>query len=108
MKKTKDSWEALPKCSACRALMKKKMFNVAGFQVKGWQCPKCREILYMGDDLNKVFVFNKLKKGMPVKVGSLGNSLVMRIPREISSAVDITEGKEVLFRIKNNEILIEV
>ena len=108
MKRIKDRWDALPNCSKCGSVMRKKTFKMTGFDVRGWECPKCGEVLYMGDDLNKVLVENKLKRGIPVKVGILGNSFVMRIPKEVSSAFDIRKGKEVIFRIKDKELVVEV
>lgn len=104
----KDEWNALPECHKCCVVMRKQAFAMAGFRVRGWKCPKCREEIYLGEDINKVLVYNKLKKGIPVKIGSLGSSLVMRIPKEISSAFGIKKGKEVILRLKDDEIVVGV
>ena len=98
------------KCFKCGSEVKadRREFNIMGFKVGGWKCPKCREEYYEGDDINKVFVYNKLKKGIPVKVGALGNSLVMRLPKEVSSVLEIKKGQEVILRVRDNELVVEV
>ncbi|MFC1752555.1 AbrB/MazE/SpoVT family DNA-binding domain-containing protein [Thermoproteota archaeon] len=96
------------KCFNCNSNVnaKRQVFNIMGFKVRGWKCPKCGEEYYEGDDINKVLVYNKLKKGIPVKVGALGNSLVMRLPKEVSSVFDIKKGQEVVLRVKDKELVV--
>lgn len=98
------------KCFKCNSIVntKKRVFNIIGFKVRGWKCPKCKEEYYEGDDINKVLVYNKLKKGIPVKVGVLGSSLVMRIPKEVSETFNIKKGKEVVLKVKDNELVVGV
>lgn len=96
------------KCLKCKVMMKNEIFNIKGFKVRGYKCPKCKDEVYFGDDLNKVLVYNKLKKGIPVKVGVLGSSLVMRIPKEVSEALDIKKGRKVVLKIKDNELVVGV
>lgn len=104
----KDRWNALTECPKCRVVMRKKAFKMMGFDVRGWECGRCKENIYIGDDLNKVLVYNKLKNGIPVKIGTLGSSLVMRIPKEVSEVLGIQKGKEIILKVRDNELVVGV
>lgn len=93
----RDLWEAKHK-SVCGTVMKKKTFALDGIKVRGWECPKCDESVLHPHDAQRVFVLNKLKRGIPVKVGELGNSLIMRIPKEIAEFYNLSKGEAVMFK----------
>ncbi len=78
-----------------------KTFKVEGFKVRGWFCKKCKEIWY-SDDINQVLMMRKLKKQpIAVKVGRLGESEIVRIPKEVGIAVGLKVGEEVLIYPEN-------
>jgi hypothetical protein len=80
----------------CGEWAKPHKFHIEGFIVRGWKCPKCEEEYFSGD-IEKVLLLNKLKKHpLAVKVGKLGESKIIRIPKEIGIAVGLKVGKEVL------------
>jgi len=95
MKKKKDLTEDEIPCD-CGEWASPKTFHVEGFVVRGWQCSKCKEVWY-SDDINQVLMMRKLKKQpIAVKVGKLGESQIIRIPKEVGVAVGLKTGREVL------------
>ena len=85
-------------CDKCSIRMKKTAMKLEGFKVRAWQCPKCNDTLLHPEDTQRVLVFNKLRKGIPVKVGSLGRSLIMRIPKEVAVFYNISKGNELVMK----------
>ena len=97
----RDLWDAEHKCTKCGIVMKKKTISMEGVRVRSWQCGRCKEIVLHPDDAQKMFVFNKIKKGIPVKVGSLGESLIIRFPKEVAQFYKITKGEEITLKAEN-------
>ena len=97
----RDLWEAGHKCVNCNAVMKKKELVVEGIKVRGWECHKCNEAVLHPEDAQKMFIFNKLKKGLQIKVGSLGQSLIIRVPKEAAEFYEITKGKNVTLKAED-------
>lgn len=93
----------------CGKWAKPKTFNVEGFWVRGWQCPKCDRIEY-SDDINRVLMINKLKKQhLRVKVGVLGQSKIVRMPKELLEVVDLAKGETIdIYPESPRKIAIEV
>ena len=94
-KMKRDLWNAVHRCTKCEENMKKKIFMVEGVEIRGWECSKCKEAVLHPEDAQKMFVFNKLKKGLSVKVGELGKSLIVRIPKEVAEFYSISKGGEI-------------
>lgn len=92
---------AIHKCTNCNVVMKKKMFVIGGINIRGWECHECKEGVLHPEDAQKMFVFNKLKKGLYVKVGELGKSLIMRIPKEVAEFYRISKGGEIKLKAEN-------
>lgn len=90
--KMKNISAAKFKCDACKCVMRQTKLKLEGFQIRAWKCGKCGETLLNPEDAQKMLVFNKLKKGLPVKVGSLGRSLILRIPKEVAVFYNISKG----------------
>jgi hypothetical protein len=85
--------------------MRKNTILVEGIQIRSWKCNKCKEIILHPDDAQKMLIFNKIKKGIPVKVGSLGESLIIRFPKEVANFYKITKGGEVTLKAENSRKL---
>lgn len=92
-------------CHVCNKKMEKKVFNIHSCKVRGWECPNCKEAVLYTEDAQKVLMLNKLKKGLPVKVGQLGNSLIIRLPAEITEFYHIEKGKNILLKTDSLEKL---
>ncbi|PIU21426.1 MAG: hypothetical protein COT15_02250 [Candidatus Diapherotrites archaeon CG08_land_8_20_14_0_20_34_12] len=93
----------------CGKTAKQKDFNVQGFQVKGWQCPSCKRIEY-SDDINKVLVIRKLQKNPIIaKIGILGESKIVRLPKQLDEIMLIKKGELVeIYPESLTKIAIEV
>lgn len=97
----RDLWDAVHKCTKCNGVMEKKELLVEGISIRGWECSKCNETVLHPEDAQKMFVFNKLRKGLQIKVGSLGQNLIMRFPKEAAEFYDITKGKNITLKAEN-------
>lgn len=78
----REIWNATHHCTHCGKLMKKKQIRVEGITVRGWECPGCQETVLHPEDAQQMLVFHKLRKGFPVRIGALGESLIIRFPKE--------------------------
>ncbi len=94
----RDLWEAKHRCINCNSQMKKDFMPMEGMKVRIWKCIKCKETVLHPEDAQKMLVFNKIKHGIPVKIGTLGESLIMRFPKEVAEFYKISKGGEVVIR----------
>ena len=97
----RDLWNAEHKCIECGIAMKKRTMTVEGMQIRSWQCSRCKEIILHPEDAQKMLVFNKIRKGIPIKVGALGGSLIIRFPKEVAEFYKITKGEEIILKAEN-------
>ncbi|MBI4018548.1 MAG: hypothetical protein HY368_02975 [Candidatus Aenigmarchaeota archaeon] len=97
----RDLWDAEHRCTKCNSVMKRKKMTIEGMEIRSWECRKCKEIVLHPEDAQKMLVFSKLKKGIPVKVGTLGEALIMRFPKEVAQLYRITKGEEIKLRAES-------
>ena len=74
-------------------------------------CPKCNESFFDSETAKKIQLKSK-EKGLfglskKVKVGKIGDSLMVRIPKDIAEFTKLKEGREVLIHPSQNKIIIE-
>jgi len=98
----RDLWKAAHKCLNCNITMKKKNLIVEGMKLRGWECGKCKETVLHPEDAQKMLVMSKLKRGLPVKIGELGQSLIVRIPVEMAKLYELRKGEEILMKAESN------
>ena len=101
----RDLWNAEHKCTKCGIVMKKRKMVIEGFEARSWQCRRCKEIILHSEDAQKMLVFNKMKHGIPVKVGELGESLIIRFPKEVAEFYKISKGGEVVIKAEDSKKL---
>src|SRR3989338_2263249 len=101
----KDLWTAIHKCTSCNLEMKKKIFRMEGINIRGWECPSCHDSVLHPEDAQQMFLLNKLKKGLSIKIGSLGNNLVLRITKEIENLYKLSKGEQITMKIENGRKL---
>jgi len=88
-------------CPDDNARMKKKTFNMEGFEVRGWKCEKCGEEAFHGEDAEVYLLYKKTQKEpVKAKLGVLGKSTVVRIKKEVADALGLEKGSEVNIRIE--------
>lgn len=84
------------KC-ACGALAQPTRIKIDGYGVRAWKCPKCKEEYLDSGDAEFLLIMKKLqKKGITAKIGVLGNSFIVRIPKEIAEILKLAKGKKAL------------
>lgn len=105
----KDLWDATHTCTSCNTKMHKKVFKMEGINIRGWECPSCHDAVLHQEDAQQMFQLNKLRKGLSVKIGTLGNSLVLRIPKEIENLYKLSKGEQIIMKMDSmKKIGIEV
>ncbi len=105
----RDLWDAVHKCTKCSSLMKKRNLVVESINVRGWECIKCKDTVLHPKDAQKMLLLSKLKRGLSVKVGELGKSLIVRIPKEVVNLYNLSKGEQITMRAEgNNRIELEV
>lgn len=105
MNKTKikrNLWNATHKCLKCNDLMKKKNLVIEGTTLRAWECSKCKDTVLHPKDAQRMFLLNKLKRGLPVKIGELGKSLIVRIPKEIAKIYRLTKGEQITVKAESD------
>jgi len=99
----RDLWDAEHKCTKYNHLMKKKLVTMEGMAVRSWECLKCSEVVLHPEDAQKMLTLNKMRKGVSVKIGELGSSLVVRIPKELVSIYNLSKGEEIKIKVFNDK-----
>lgn len=104
MPNTKDM-----KCS-CGKIAKHTYTNIEGYRVKAWKCKTCGEEYLDSADAEFLLLLKKMKKKpLTAKVGVLGGSYIIRIPKEIVEFMGIERGEEAKIALVGpHEILVSV
>ena len=95
------------KCYKCG----KKMEFVKGMKfneyfIGGWKC-FCGEVYYEPEQAQKILLLNKLKKEtIRAKLGRIRSNLILRLPRDVESALNLQKGGEVLIQIEGKGLKI--
>ena len=94
----RDLWDAEQVCSSCNKKMAKTKVSIEGMQIRAWECKACKETVLHPEDAQKMLIINKFRKGIPVKVGQLGEALMIRFPKEFAELYKIEKGKDLVLR----------
>jgi len=100
-----DPWNAEHTCHECNVKMKRKKLKIEGMSVRGWECKKCGETVLHPEDAQKVLLLNRLKAGIPAKVGVSGGSMFVRFPKQIARYYHLKAGEIVNLKVKDRETL---
>jgi hypothetical protein len=85
-----DRWEKIP-CE-CGGMAEKATVTHRHYKVRGWECGACgRSYIHPADSL-KVSRLEKLA-AMKVKVGIVGQSVVIRIPKDLAEVYGLEKGE---------------
>ncbi len=102
-----NKWEKIP-CE-CGEFAEKGKVKFKEYKVRGWVCKKCGKEYIHPKDSARISALEKLKKGTAVKVGTLGQSFIIRIPKEMAELYKIEKGEKVKLvpeDLKKIEILV--
>ena len=91
------------KCHKCNKTMKYvKGMKFNEYAVDGWKC-SCGEIFYNPEQAQKILLLNKLKKEtIRAKLGRIRSNLILRLPRDIETVLDLEKGEEVLLKVEDH------
>jgi hypothetical protein len=89
------------KCQ-CGEWTEPKEFNIDGFKIRGSECPACGETYFNAEDANQALVYNKIKNEVLTgKVAKSGNSFVVRLPKKLVEALNLTAGATVTLCVED-------
>ena len=87
-----NRWEEIP-CE-CGGMAGKSTVNYKGYEVRGWTCKKCKKEYIHPEDSLKISKLEALKKnGIKVKVRTVGQSLVITLPKELVELYGLEKGE---------------
>lgn len=106
------------KCIMCKGILEKKLVDYSEFGVslgkfKGAVCCSCGEVFFDSEIAKKIQIKSKelglFGLAKRTKVAQVGNSLAIRIPKEIAAFTKLKKEKEVRILPKSpHEFIIEV
>jgi hypothetical protein len=83
-----------------------KNMNFNGHKIDGWKC-SCGEIYYESAQAQRILLLNKLKNELiKAKLGRIKSNLILRMPKEIESALNLQEGEIVTIKLEKDYIKI--
>lgn len=94
----------------CGAIAKPAKVRVEGYMVRAWKCSKCKEEYLDSGDAEFILLMKKMqRKAVTAKIGVLGDSFIVRIPKEIAEALKLTRGKIAVLKLSNpNSLIVSV
>ena len=92
------------KCICGSVAVPDENLSINGYPIAGWKCKKCGEEDYNPEKTEKILLRNKLKKHkFHLRLSQVKSNLIIRIPKEVSTALDLKKGCEVEFRLKKDD-----
>ncbi len=83
-----------------------KEINFNKSKINGWVC-SCGEKYYDPEQAQKILLLNKIKNAtIKAKLGRIRSNLIIRLPKDIETALGLENGEEVIIKIQDNEIRI--
>lgn len=86
-----NKWKKIP-CS-CGKMAVQTTLKYKQYWVRGWKCP-CGESYIHPEDSLRISKLEKLKS-VKVKIGIVGQSMVIRIPRDFTEVYNLEKGEQV-------------
>lgn len=96
----------MKKCAICGGKLKEHAEVSDGFPIKGWKCLKCGETFFPSSEMVRWEVLTGRRKNAR-KIGKIGDSLAVRIPRALAKSLGINAGDYAFFE-KTKQGLLEV
>ncbi|MBI5061571.1 MAG: AbrB/MazE/SpoVT family DNA-binding domain-containing protein [Candidatus Aenigmarchaeota archaeon] len=77
---------------------------------EGYKCAKCGETEFTEEQMRKALrVKEKAIKIMVTRrLGMVGESVILRIPKEVTERMNLKEGEEVRVIVENNKMIVEL
>jgi hypothetical protein len=97
---------ALKRCPNCNTPLTEQVVMKDSIDIECLKCPKCDEEFYSSKELLRYEILSGKRKDVR-KIGSLGNSTIVRIPTKILTDAGINKGDIIMFEKKNDDIIIK-
>lgn len=95
------------KCVCGKIAKYKKHMKFNGYDIDGWECKSCGEAYYNPEKAEKILLINKLKKHrFYLKLSKVKSNLILRIPKEVSEALNLRKGESIEFGLRNSKEII--
>lgn len=92
------------KCACGGTATPKRKMHFNSYLIDGWKCSRCGEVYYDSDQAQKILILNKLKKQkFHLKLNKVRSNLILRIPKEVSDVLELEDGSEVEFSLKDDD-----
>jgi len=77
-----------------------------GNRLEGWKC-SCGEVYFESASIERILLANKLRKEIiKAKLGRIRSNLILRLPKEIESALGLKQGESVIIKLEGESIRI--
>jgi len=95
------------KCMCGKIAKYVKHLNFNNYDTDGWKCDSCGEVYYNPEKAEKILLLNKLKKHkFHLKLSKVKSNLILRIPKEVSEALNLCKGAEVEFGLRDTDEIV--
>ncbi|MBU1204190.1 MAG: hypothetical protein KKG60_03945 [Nanoarchaeota archaeon] len=97
------------KCYKCNGKMESvKGIRFNNYKIDGWKCGSCGEAYLNPEQAERILTLNKMKKQrFRLKLNQVRSNLILRIPKQVSTALGLKNGESVEFGLKtDNEMFI--
>src|SRR3989339_500737 len=95
-----NQWKEIP-CE-CGGMASRGTVKYKSYEIRGWVCAKCKKEYIHPEDSMKISKLEELKKSNPsVKIRTVGQSLVITLPKEIVDVYDLEKGEIVRLNPEN-------
>jgi len=76
---------------------------------EGYRCPKCGEVEFNEEQMQKALKIKEhaIKIMVKRKLGKVGGSLVLRIPKEVEKSLNLKSGKDVRILVEKRKMIVE-
>jgi hypothetical protein len=75
------------------------------YSIDGYRCEPCKEVFFDPEQAQKVLLLNKLQKEQfKAKLGRIKSNLILRLPKDIETALNLQQGEEVILTVKKGEL----
>jgi len=95
------------KCVCGKIAQYKLHMKFNGYDIDGWECKSCGEAYYNPEKAERILLINKLQKHkFYLKLSRVKSNLILRIPKEVSTALNLKESQKVEFGLKERDEIV--
>ena len=96
------------KCKCGKKMEEVDDLDLKGFLIRGWRCSCGQAYSHPEDVDNLVKFFRFMKKQKGLKVFKSGNSLAVRIPKQIADVYHISKSSKLVLSPEKDQLVIKI